>query len=166
MSKFSLFTALAYVMMVTLCIPAQSSTPLPTGTVTVDLSTPTCPTSAGWLSGVTCKHAFVTCPESNGSASLGITYGYKTPGSGTINGTIVIFSHSGGITPEAFPGSEGTIAGAYYGSNYQVVQTQWDSDWEDESSAGTGGSIGLAACRPATFLQWVITTLFATVYKR
>jgi len=77
----------------------------------------------------------------------------------------VIFTHSGGTTPDAFPGSEATIAGAYYNSNYQVVQTAWDSDWEDESSVGSGGSIGLAACRPATFLAFVATNLFGPIYQ-
>ena len=143
---------------------AAQSGPLPTGTVSVDSGTPAsgCPISDGWLSGVTCQHATVTCPGSNGSAPLGITFGYKTPS--PANGTIVIFSHSGGTTPEAFPGNEGTIASAYYNANYQVVQTKWDSDWEDESSTGAGGSIGLAACRPATFIAWVVGNLYSALH--
>jgi hypothetical protein len=65
------------------CVLMAQSSPLPTGTVSVASGTPAsgCPTSDGWLSGVTCQHATVTCPESNGSASLGITFGYKTPSS-------------------------------------------------------------------------------------
>ena len=148
-------------------IARAQSGQLPTGTVTVDSGTPAggCPTSDGWLSNVSCHHATVSCPSSNGSASLGITYGYKTPPAPILpKGTIVIFSHSGGTTPDAFPGSESTIAGAYYAQNYQIVQTAWDSDWEDESSVGLGGNIGLAACRPATFLGWVVSNLFSPIH--
>jgi hypothetical protein len=164
--KISEYTCLAIFAMsaFSYTLLAQSS-PLPTGTVSVASGTPSsgCPTSDGWLSGVTCRYATVTCPESNGTTPLGITFGYETPASP--KGTIVIFSHSGGTTPEAFPGNEGTIAGGYYNANYQVVQTKWDSDWEDESGTGLGGSIGLAACRPATFLAWVISNLYTPIYN-
>jgi hypothetical protein len=164
--KISEYTCLAIFAMsaFSYTLLAQSS-PLPTGTVSVASGTPSsgCPTSDGWLSGVTCRYATVTCPESNGTTPLGITFGYETPASP--KGTIVIFSHSGGTTPEAFPGNEGTIAGGYCNANYQVVQTKWDSDWEDESGTGLGGSIGLAACRPATFLAWVISNLYTPIYN-
>ncbi len=72
-NTFLVCTSVFFLSMLALPPIAHAQSPLPTGSVTVDVSTPTCPTSEGWLSGVICKHAFVSCPVSNGSASLGIT---------------------------------------------------------------------------------------------
>jgi hypothetical protein len=83
--------------------------------------------------------------------TLGITFGYKTPS--PAKGTIVFFSHSGGITPDSYPGGELSYAGDYYAANFQVVQTQWDADWEDTETVTK--NIAYAAGRPAAFLNWV-----------
>lgn len=48
--------------------------------------------------------------------------------------------------------------GQAYVKTYEVVQVEWDSPWEDPSSNGTGGSILNAACRPATFLNYINTS--------
>lgn len=43
-------------------------------------------------------------------------------------------------------------------NNYTTVQVEWASAWEDPSSNGTGGNILAAACRPATFLNYINNT--------
>jgi hypothetical protein len=135
----------------------------PVCTVNADTHTPDC-SGTGWLSGVTCGHKTVSCPSVNGVtlSDLGITYGYKTPPSGTVKGTIVFFSHSGGITPDAFPGAERTYAADYFNDNYQIVQTAWDLDWEDTGT--TTKNIAYAAGRPAAFLSWAKTTFYDPVH--
>lgn len=125
----------------------------PTCTVNTDTVTPTCPTSTGWLGGVTCEHRTISCTTVNGVSlvDLGITVGYKTPLAPV--GTIVFFSHSGGITPATYPGQEQSYASDYYNANFQVVQTQWDADWEDTGTSTK--NVAYAAGRPAAFLNWV-----------
>jgi hypothetical protein len=91
---------------------------------------------------------------------LGITIGYKSPTNAV--GTIVFFSHSGGVTPTTYPGQEQTYASDYYGANFQVVQTQWDADWED---TGTGTkNIAYAAGRPNAVLNWVNSNLYGPIH--
>ncbi len=135
----------------------------PTCTVNTDNVTPSCSTGDGWLSGVTCLHRTTSCTTVNGVslADLGITFGYKTPPIPVL-GTIVFFSHSGGITPDSYPGGERSYAGDYYAANFQVVQTQWDADWED-TETGTK-NIAYAAGRPAAFLGWVNTNLYTPIH--
>jgi hypothetical protein len=64
----------------------------PVCSVNTDMHTADC-SAAGWLSGVTCAHKTVSCPSVNGVilTDLGITYGYKTPPSGTVKGNNRVF---------------------------------------------------------------------------
>jgi hypothetical protein len=111
----------------------------------------------------------VNCASASGVASLGITYAYEGPSSP--KGTIVFFSDGDGTTPTGGENPVGCnevtchdIKGYAndYSNNYLVVQTAWDTTyngnpadgWEDPTN-GSGGSIGDAACRPATFLAYV-----------
>lgn len=106
----------------------------------------------------------VNCPMENGTsiASLGVTFAYYQNPLTPIRGTIVFISDGDGTSPT---GSEDpdlashTIAqyiSDYYNARYQLVQTAWDSpEWEDPTGTDSGGNIGYAACRPATFLAWV-----------
>jgi len=147
---------------------AQSG-PLPIGTVT-NVGPGTC-SGDQWISGsgVTCSHSIVNCAAASGVASLGMTYAYEGPTSP--EGTIVFFSDGDGTTPT---GSEDTSTCTYetchsikdyagdYSAHYEVVQTAWDTTyngnpadgWEDPTS-GSGGSVGDAACRPATFIAYI-----------
>ena len=137
---------------------AQSG-PLPIGSVT-DVTASTNCAASGWISG-SCNHAIVTCETDNGVQSIGITYDYETP-PGSV-GTIVFFSCCDGTSPTGTVDTDtnsrniAQFAADYYNDGYQVVQTAWDFEWEDPTSPSTdtGGNIGYAACRPATFLNYV-----------
>jgi hypothetical protein len=119
-----------------------------TCTVDPNLEAPSCLASDGWSPGVTCGRKTVDCSTSSPPVSaLSLTYGVLTPASP--HGTIVLFSDSGGTDPSA----EAQFGTAYYNAGYQVVETAWDSDWED--TGNTPKSIAYAAGRPAAFLNWV-----------
>jgi hypothetical protein len=147
------FRMLIFVFVTAVTAYAQSG---PTCQVYTDSVTPNC-SASGWDTGLpsfTCAHRTVKCP-SVGSVNIadnGITIGYAAPS--TVNGTIVFLSNSGGTSPELYPGNEGGYAGYYYSQHFQVVQTAWDSDWED---TGTGNvkNVAYAAGRVAAFLSWV-----------
>lgn len=111
----------------------------------------------------------ITCQSSNGVQPIGLYFGYLTPSSP--NGTIVFFTSDDGTTPDgAVPESQHTIeqyASDYYSTfSYQVIQTAWDNvAWEDASSDNSGGNIGYAACRPATFLSYVYNRFYTPIYQ-
>jgi hypothetical protein len=88
---------------------------------------------------------------------LGITFGYLTPSKP--NGTIVFFSQSGGTTPGA-SGAKG-YPGTYYSADFQVVQTAWDSDWEDTGTHTK--NIAYAAGRVAAFLSYIKSNLYEPI---
>jgi hypothetical protein len=110
---------------------------------------------------MTCQVAQVIgCPNTE---TLGFTYGYilqpHTP-----LGTIVMFGGGGGTTPTGSvkaggnQGSESTYVTDYYSRNYNVVEIAWDWDWERTDAPGHTtypASILNAACRPASFLNYV-----------
>jgi hypothetical protein len=85
-----------------------------------------------------------------------ITYSVLTPT--TIRGTIVEFSGGGGTSADTQSGQEALFANDYYHLNYQVVQTRWNGDWENTNDPPQTQtypySILIAACRPATFLDF------------
>ena len=139
---------------------------LPIGTVSA-VTSETCPaslggTAAGWVTSTgggsdvlaLCYHATVSCPD---MPDIGVTYGVATP-SGTSLGTVVFVSASGGTT---------TMAGNYtndapfdlFHFGYQTVQFAWDSEWQMGSSSG---SLKVAACRVATFLNYAYSQYYQT----
>ncbi|HVI06848.1 MAG TPA: hypothetical protein VND65_00995 [Candidatus Binatia bacterium] len=139
----------------------------PTCTVTVDNTQANC-SATEWLPNLTaCEHAKVQCGTFSGVtiADIGITFGYKNP-SGTSSGTVLFFSDGGGeTTPDGDVVGTSKVYAAYYNgspNNYQVVQTAWDSDWEDTGSGNTK-QIAYAAGRPAAFIKWVYNNLFGSV---
>jgi hypothetical protein len=83
----------------------------------------------------------------------------------------VFFSDGDGTSPKGNADPDVTsynilqYAEDYFADSYQVVQTAWDSEWEDPSGNDHGGSIGYAACRPATFLSWVNTNLYGPIHQ-
>jgi hypothetical protein len=108
-----------------------------------------------------CYAATLTgCPN---AGDLGFLYGVLTPPAGTtILGTIVMFSGDGGVNAEINP-YDTTYAEDYYGLGYQIVQIAWGQtapgiDWEYTNISPSDNyvpSIRAAACRPASFLNWV-----------
>lgn len=131
---------------------------------TVSSSTPltSCP-NRGFVSGVgmTCYTAVLTgCP---GNDDLAFDYGVAPP-SGPPRGTIVFFAGDGGEHAADGPDQTALLSN-YVSAGYQLVQIAWGSgqgmqdgtDWEYTNvNGGTNpSSILNAACRPASFLNWV-----------
>ncbi len=150
----------------TTTLTVTNSSQLPLGTVSA-VTSETCPSSVGgspgaWVTETSgghdiqalCYHATVSCPN---MPDLGVTYGVATP-SGTSLGTVVFVSASGGIT---------TLAGNFiddapfdlFHFGYQTVQFAWDSTWQMGSSSG---SLKVAACRVATFLNYAYSQYYQT----
>jgi hypothetical protein len=101
---------------------------------------------------MTCQDITVSCPN---ISSLHAIYGYYMPSSP--NGTIVLFSGGDGTMPVGNAGEELSYANDYEAAGYAVVQIEWASAWQDPTN-GSGGNILQAACRPATFLNWISGT--------
>lgn len=111
-----------------------------------------CPT--GYYPGMTCYSGKVQgCQFTD---DLGFTYGYETP-SGDFDGTVVFLEGGGGTNPYMDP----SYAQTYLQQGYQVVYVSWNSDWE-YTNEGRGTSIKYAACRPATFLQYISQNLYSS----
>lgn len=144
------------------CLDASAQ--LPFGTVNT-ITAETCPTTlggqnAGWVTQTSgghdtqavCYHAVVSCPN---MPDLGVTYGVSTPVA-TSSGTVAFVSASGGTT--TLPGNVKNDAPFdLFHSGFQIVQFAWDSTWQMGSVAG---SLKVAACRVATFLDYVDTQYY------
>ncbi len=140
------------------CFARAQSTP--TCTVNSDFVRPNCDPNKGWLIGETCVHKTVSCSSVNGVTiqDLGITFGYLTPR--RPKGTIIFFSQSGGTTPGE-SGAQG-YPGTYYSAGFQVVQTAWDSDWEDTGTLTK--NIAYAAGRVAALLGYMKSNLYDPIH--
>lgn len=114
---------------------------------------------------MTCYLALMNCPNTQ---QLSFTWGSLNP-VGIIseykkaNGVVVFFNGAGGTAP----GGTG-YASDYFNAGYVVVQIAWDDAWEqtyDPFGSGTPayGNIQNAACRPATFLNFIYSTIFQNV---
>ena len=137
----------------------DSSAQLPFGTVNT-ITAETCPTTLGgqnpgWVTQTSgghdiqavCYHAVVSCPI---MPDLGLTYGVSTPAA-TSNGTVAFVSASGGTV--VLPGNiKNDAPFDLFHAGFQIVQFAWDSDWQMGSTAG---SLKIAACRVATFLNYI-----------
>jgi len=118
--------------------------------------------NAGWFQDaqgdMKCDDAVVvSCGTNNrnNTQNLAFTYGYRKP-TVTQVGTIAFFSGGPGTAPADTP-EQMSFAQDYLNAGYEIIQVQWNSDWEDTGS-GTGTNIQYAACRPATFLKYVHDT--------
>ena len=139
------------------------------GTVSSPPTSSSCP--SGTYSNQTypavCSSVTVSCPN---TTTATVTYSVDTPPSP--KGTIVEFSGGGGTTPSDVVGQEYTFAQDYFNAHYQVVQFAWSADWENtnlppgpQGSLPNAYNIGTAACRPATFLNYVYTNYFLPIYN-
>jgi hypothetical protein len=102
------------------------------------------------------------CP---GNDPLQFVYGVAPPASGTqALGTVVFFAGDGGDHAADGPDQTAMLA-SYIAAGFQVVQIAWGpgmnmqdgQDWEltNVTQGHNPASILVAACRPATFLNWV-----------
>jgi hypothetical protein len=76
-------------------------------------------------------------------------------------GTVVLFSGGDGTTPTISSDGDGVPSSPVdYTSKFAVVQFEWVSAWQDPSSNKSGGNFLTAACRPATFLNYINTSTY------
>ncbi|MFZ0773046.1 MAG: hypothetical protein WCA49_22470 [Candidatus Sulfotelmatobacter sp.] len=106
------------------------------------------------------------CPN---ASNLNFTYSYDNPGSP--KGTIVFLSGGSGTDDSG----DNNFAEFYFGQGYEVVQIEWAYDWElttipaqytgNNSSTTYTANIQLAACREATFLNFIFNTNNPALYS-
>ena len=163
-AKQTVFAVLLLLMCLGLSAPALAQYPL--GTVS-GVATETCPTTLGgnptdWVTQTsggtdivtTCYHATISCPQ---LPDLGITYGVATPTTPS-NGTIVFIRGSGGTI--TLPGNvKKELPFDLYHDSYQTIQAGWD-DWWQLTGWPNSGSFKVAACREATFLNFMYTNYY------
>ncbi len=148
---------------------SQASSPPPLTPSVVNAAVIPCSSdfySNGAIPAVCQTANLASCPN---ASNLNFTYSYDNPGSP--KGTIVFFSGGAGTSDAG----DATAAGFYFGQGFEVVQVEWAYDWEVTNSPVqyTGGSvtttyaanIEVAACREATFLNFVFNTNNATLYS-
>jgi hypothetical protein len=157
-TRVLLISMLALVAFCLLTVPtrpvhASSGGSLSLGSIA--LATPIACQGGQWLPSMHCFAAGLAgCANVD---NLGFTYGYLIP-SGTVNGVVVFFDGGDGTTA-AFEEEEYDMLEYYAGHNYGVVEIQWSSAWEQTSSA----NIQNAACRPATFLNYVYNNIYLPI---
>jgi hypothetical protein len=135
-----------------------------------------CPGS-GWLTYVDSNHQVhtMTCfggtvQNCSNAQDMHFTYGYLNPSgiiSGPVKGVIVYFEGADGTVP-AGEDTELDMLGYYFQKGYEIVQIAWSSAWEatyNPFPQGTYGNIQNAACRPATFLNYVYSNIFQGVFQ-
>jgi hypothetical protein len=146
------FTAIAFIMIFN-ALPAQAQrAPLPLGNINPRSikQLHVCP--AAYYSGMSCFSGMVQ--DCANAADIGFSYGVKNPDR-EILGTIVFLE--GGAGTDAY--QDPTYPQKYLEQGYQLVYMTWDTDWE-ATNGGGGNSIKDAACRPATFLNYVYENLY------
>jgi hypothetical protein len=155
-----------------------TTTTLPTGAVQSATQLTSCPAgqwfqytdSSGTVHPMNCVSAtLASCPN---VGDLAFTYGYLSPSgiiAGDVKGVIVYFDGGDGTQPlsKGSP-TTGAMVQYYFEQGYEIVQIAWSSAWEATENpfpAGTFGNIQAAACRPATFLSYVNTTIYQPVFQ-
>jgi len=108
--------------------------------------------SHGTTYNMTCASA--TLSGCRNVQDVNFTYGQLIP-PGTVNG-VVVFLDGGGGTTAALETDEYDMLQYYFAQGYGVVQIAWNSDWEQTPDA----NIQNAACRPATFLNYVYNNIY------
>jgi hypothetical protein len=150
----TIFVLLAAVFATTM--PHAQAQAMPLGNLTLIVPDPYSCTSArnsaDFLPNMSCLDAQVSnCP---GAATLNLTFGWVEPASPT--GTIVLFSGGNGTAPTEDDDDNIAFANSY-ANKYLVVMVEWATPWENPAPTtdNTGGSILAAACRQATFLNYI-----------
>lgn len=183
-TKVLIVSVLAVVALCLLAAPIHtvhaSSGSLPIGTWTPPANSTNC-SGTGWYSYtasngttyyVTCQSMTISCPN---TAPISVTFGYLSPATiipGPVNGTVTFFNGGDGTSPEGAatgtPNAELNMANYYFGQGYEVVQLQWASPWQETDLPGQAGNpypgnVQTAACRPATFLNYVYGNIYSLI---
>lgn len=138
---------------VLLSTPFAATAQLSTGSVT-DVAKVTCQGVFPLNARTTCYTATVICPDEDDTS---ITFGVTTPAKP--KGTIVLHDGDTGTSPYEEPGISNGFARAYFQAGFQVVELAWGgTGWEGLPP----GSIKTAACRPATFFQYIYDNFYSS----
>lgn len=180
--KVLLALAVACLAMAALTTPVHAQYgSLPIGTVQNVLSA-NCPGS-GWYSytsgnNTTYMNCFSATVTNCASVSnLSFTYGFLdpanlVPGVTQERGVIVLLSGQGGTSPAPDPvgvnNGDISFLDYYFRQGYEVVELAWTFDWEYliiPPPPSSYGNIQAAACRPATFLNYIFNQLYLPIYN-
>ena len=127
-----------------LSVALYGQAPLPLGTVS-DPTAVICP--SGFPGGAVCQRLTISC---SGTQDIASTVGYKANRNPSGVGTgKTIFIMNG--APWSAPGLSPFVH-QYLNDGYDIVQATWPSRWEE---TGKAPNLLIAACRPATLLNWV-----------
>jgi hypothetical protein len=171
-TKLLLVSALAVIALCLFTTPARAQYgPLSLGQVTGIQSSSTACLASGWASGINCYTATVTSCANISNAA--VTFGYVNPTTSAVNGTVVFFNGSSGTAPAgdatgSTPG-ETQYINDYLAAGYQIVQVAWTQPWQESiipwppEDGPPLGNIQAAACRSATFLNYVFNS--SSMYK-
>ena len=136
-------------------VHASSGGSLSLGTVTGNTFMVACG-GGQWLSGMTCYSATITgCANVD---NINFIYGYLPPSGAPPQGVITYFDGGDGtsaVTAEPLK----DMLSYYAGQNYGVVEIAWGTAWEHTTNA----NIQNAACRPATFLNYVYNNIYLPI---
>ena len=174
MTKTLAISLVAGLALAIFALTPQATSQMSLGTVTSILPLQSCPTSVnppdrGFDPNVNmiCSAAILSaCPNND---DLSFVYGVAAP-TGPPLGTIVFFAGDGGHEASDGP-DQLTLIEKYVAKGFQVVQIAWGwalpVDWEytNVSVGNYPTSILNAACRPASFLNWVRNGSYPNVGK-
>jgi hypothetical protein len=165
--------ALAFCLLIAAAQPAQASGSLSTGQVQDLVPLSTCP-GGQWFSyhsGGTTYPMNCVAANLRGCSNvedLGFTFGYLSPAGiipGLVQGVIAYFDGGDGTTA-AGEATELQMMNYYFQQGYEVVEVAWSSAWEaayNPFPPQTYGNVQNAACRPATFLNYVYTAIYQPI---
>ncbi|HXC44057.1 MAG TPA: hypothetical protein VNY51_11125 [Candidatus Dormibacteraeota bacterium] len=146
------FAAIAFTLIFGVLSAQAQQVPLPLGNVNPRTikHMQACP--AAYYPGMSCFSGMVQ--DCANASDIGFSYGVINP-RGEVKGTIVFLEGGGGTSAYQDP----SYPAKYIEDGFQLVYVTWDSDWEATSGSG-GTSIKDAACRPATFLNYIYDNLY------
>jgi hypothetical protein len=146
----------------------------------------TCP-GGGWYyyTDINSNKHYVNCFSTTVTAcaqaqDMGLDYGYLNPvglvpGVSKALGVIVLHNGGDGTTPNSddtgVTDGDFQFADYFFQNGYVVVELAWNTPWEALDipwpfSTSPLGNVQYAACRPATFFNWVFNNIYlATVYN-
>jgi hypothetical protein len=134
-------------------LPVQAQrAPLPLGNINPRTIKELRPCPAAYYPGMNCFSGMVQ--DCSNAADIGFSYGFLNP-RGEPKGTIVFLEGGGGTDAYQDP----SFPQKYLEDGFQLVYLTWDSDWESTGNS-SGTSIKDAACRPATFLNYIYENLY------
>ena len=163
--RIYLLSLLGTFMFLTLGTFAQTGLGLAIGTI--DHPTPWSCSDAyyhGANGTATCFSTNISCPGTDPSNPIRLTFGFIQGGDAnpSTKGVIVLFTGSGGTDITEAEDRNTDYTDTYLQAGYMVIEVQWGDGtpayaWEGTSQGGGDSTYGIryAACRPATFLNYV-----------